>query len=274
MTSAPNEDGDETTVPTTKKPRLSLLATVTPTMGRVTVAKYRPGKTAPVTPGFRNVVIHTSGTPLGGDLSPYVLRNESGCLLENVWQFSKIYARVAAQTIKLSRFHPDVTIWTHGTEQHIGADGKSIEPAYWAWRRKGMANAQAVRYPNGFHGRHQVVASVWMVNGKLRWLDYIAARKHIYCGEYRRLAPLTPHFAQLRSLLLAGENLQIVEVDGPDPSLEYGPYARISAEAPGMPMDEATIRFLVNDAKKPFGHGFVIAALLLGGDAWLLPEEE
>jgi hypothetical protein len=106
--------------------------------------------------------------------------------------------------------------------------------------------------------------------------DYIAARKHIYCGEYRRLAPLTPHFARLRSLLLAGENLQIVEVDGPDPSLEYGPYARISADAdaPGMLMDEATIRFLINDAKKPFGHGFVIAALLLGGDAWLLPDDE
>jgi len=271
MTSAPNEN-DETTAPIAKRPRLALA--LTPAMGRVTVAKFRPGKAAPVTPGFRNVVIHTSGALLGGDLSPYVLRNERGCLLENVWQFSKIYARVAAQTIKLSRFHPDVTIWTHGAEQHIGADGKSIASAYWAWRRKGMANAHAVRYPNGFHGRHEAVASLWLVGGKLRWLDYIAARKHIYCGEYRRLAPLTPHFARLRSLLLAGENLQIVEVDGPDPSLEYGPYARISADAPGMLMDEATIRFLINDAKKPFGHGFVIAALLLGGDAWLLPDDE
>jgi hypothetical protein len=216
-------------------------------------------------------VIHTYGAPLGGDLSPYILRDERGQLLENVWQFAKIYTRVEAQCIKLSRFHPDVVVWRHGAEQHI-VDNDRVTPAYWAWRRKGMANERAVRYPNGFHGRRAAVASLWMVDGQLRWLDYIAARKYIYCGEYRRLAPQTPHFAQLRSLLHAGVNLQIVEVDGPDPSLDYGPYARISKDAPGMQMDEATIRFLLNDKTKPFGHGFVIAALLLGGADWLLPD--
>jgi hypothetical protein len=107
----------------------------------------------------------------------------------------------------------------------------------------------------------------------LRWLDYIAARKHIYCGEYKRLAPSTPHFIKLRALLVAGENLQIVEVDGPDPSLTYGPYASISSLEPGMLMDEATCRFLINDDRKPFGHGFVIAALLMGGADWMRPEE-
>ncbi len=67
----------------------------------------------------------------------------------------------------------------------------------------------------------------------------------------------------------AGRSIQIVEVDGPDPTLTYPPYDKISKEEPGMLMDEETIRLLVNDPKKPFGHGFVIAALLLDGQDWL-----
>jgi hypothetical protein len=119
-------------------------------------------------------------------------------------------------------------------KSNLHFSGGRTLPPYPHYSRGATLPGSANPNPNGFHGRHEAVASLWLVGGKLRWLDYIAARKHIYCGEYRRLAPLTPHFARLRSLLLAGENLQIVEVDGPDPSLEYGPYARISADAPGM----------------------------------------
>lgn len=258
----------------TKKRRQTTLTTSLRlgTRGLVTVARYYPGQPAPTTPGFRNIVIHTSKQLLGGDLSPYVLCNEKGQLLENIWQFAKIYRRVEAQRTKLSRFHPDKIIWTHDTEQHIVGED-TVTKEYWAWRRKGMANEYAVRYPNGFHGRHRAVASLWIVDGQLRWLDYISARKHIYCGEYIRLAPSTPHFQQLSAMLAAGENLQIVEVDGPDPTLEYGPYASINKEKPGMPMNESTCRFLIDDPQKPFGHGFVIAALLMGGADWMKPEE-
>lgn len=239
--------------------------------GKVCVAKYYPGKPLPQKPGYRVIHIHIDAVPLGGDLSPYVLRDEKGRLLENVWQFSKIYRRVKRQRIPKSRYHPNEIIWEHDEEQHIAEDGSATR-AYWAWRNKGQRNRYAVRYPVGFHERASCVASLWMVDGQLRWLDYIAARKHIYCGEYARLAPHTPHFKILSNLLDAGENLLIVEVDGPDPNLTYGPYANISPESPCMQMDEATCRFLVDDERKPFGHGFVIAALLLGGADWMKPE--
>lgn len=129
-----------------------------------------------------------------------------------------------------------------------------------------MNNGYAVRYPNGFHGRHNCLFSLTESNERL---DYIQARKRIYCGEYARLAPLTPHFKQLKTMLENGQNLQIVEVDGPDPALSYPPYDQISPASPGLVMTEATVRLLVNDPHKPFGHGFVIAALLLDGKNWI-----
>lgn len=239
-------------------------------LGRVKVAKYYPGKPMPKSPGYRNILIHTSATRLGGDLSPYILKDEHGRILENVWQFSKIYERVTVQRTRLSRFHPNKIIWQHGSEQHIG-DNKTILPAYWDWRRKGMANEFAVRYPNGFHGRTKCVSCLWRVDGKLEWLDYISARKHVYCGEYIRLAPHTKHFSELKKLLESGVNLQIVEVDGPDPNLDFGPYAKLSKDNPGLEIDEGVIRQLIDDPRKPFGHGYVIAALLLGGSEWMMP---
>jgi hypothetical protein len=231
--------------------------------GRVAVAKYYPGKPLPQTPGFRNVLIHTAPTGEGGPLSPYVLRDEYGHLLENVWQFSKVYREVDAQRVPLSRYQPDTIVWQHGHEKHVDvlANGEeTVTPAYWEWRLKGFRNAYAVRYPNGFNGRHKCLYCYW----KGERLDYIAARKLIYCGEYARLAPRTAAFQHLRQLLADGVNLQLIEVDGPDPTLTYPPYDQISRAAPGMLMTEETVRLLLNDARKPFGHGFVIAALLLG----------
>lgn len=231
--------------------------------GAVRVAKYYPGRSEPAAPeGYRNVLIHTSATGLGGPLSPYVLRDEEGCLLENVWQFSKLYGEVAAQRVSLG---PDHIIWEHPAEKHVNERTGEPTHAYWAWRAKGMNNRWAVRYPNGFEGRHSCLCSLW----RDEKLGYIDARKKIYCAEYARLAPPTYAFQTLRAMLDEGINLQLLEVDGPDPTLRYAPYDQISAEQPGLLITEATIRLLVNDGRKPFGHGYVIAALLLDGAEWM-----
>lgn len=238
--------------------------------GKVRVAKYYPGKPLPVTEGFTNVLIHTKGGPLGGDLSPYVLKDENGQLLENIWQFSKVYPSVQRQNQAVSRWMPDKINWVYPDEVHV--QNNEVLPAYWNWRKLGMKNQYAVRYPNGFHGRRQCVFSLWPSAddpNTYERLDYIQARKRIYCGEYARLAPLTPHFKKLSDMLKRGENIQIVEVDGPDPSLSYPPYDQISSSNPGLLITEETIRLLINDRNKPFGHGFVIAALLLGGQDWM-----
>lgn len=239
------------------------------TYGQVRVAKYYPALAQRQMPGFRNILIHTSGNNLGGDLSPYVLKDENGHLLENVWQFSKFYPRVKDQCAKKSRYRPTEIVWEHPAERHIGEDGEPND-LYWSWREKGMANEYAVRYPNGFHGRHQCICSLWPdEKGEYQRLDYIEARKKIYCGEYARLAPKTPHFQRLQKMVENGENIMILEVDGPALGLKFPPYDRLSDKEPGLLIDEEVIRMLINDKRKPFGHGYVIAALLLGGAKWM-----
>ena len=241
-----------------KKPR---------TQGRIYVAKYYPGRAMPKTADdtVTNILIHSSDKGIGGPLSPYHLRDESGNLLENIWQFAKVYPSVTKQRIPLGKYHPNTIVWEHDAELHVDPLTNQVLPAYWEWRRKGTSNKYAVRYPNGYQGRHKCAFSIW--NGDR--LDYIEARKRIYCGEYIRLAPKTASFQEIKSYVEAGRSIQIVEVDGPDPTLTYPPYDKISKEEPGMLMDEETIRLLINDPKKPFGHGFVIAALLLDGQDWL-----
>jgi hypothetical protein len=243
--------------------------------GKVLVAKYFPGKDVPAAPpGFVNALIHTSPSTLGGPLSPYLLKDEEGRILENVWQFSKFYAHVSKQRIPLSKYHKDTIVWEHPEEEHANIDTKRdglVIPndAYWAWREKGMRNKYAVRYPNGFEGRKQCICSIRVIDGQHIRLGYIEGRKQIYCAEYARLAPRTDAFKKLKTLLDNGTNLQIIEVDGPDPSLTFPPYDQISKDNPGLLITEETIRMLVNDERKPFGHGYVIAALLLGGEEWM-----
>jgi hypothetical protein len=255
--------------------------------GEVRVAKYYPGRAIPRMENFKTILIHTSPHDIGGPLSPYLLKNEEGQLLENVWQFSKLYPSISAQKIPLSRYHPNIIIWQHPQEDHI--EKKTNEPleAYWAWREKGMNNRYAVRYPNGFYGRKKCVCSIWrnasaasssdssssiVFDSSLasyQRLGYIDARKVIYCGEYIRLAPKTEAIKHLQSLHLHVQNLLIVEVDGPDPTLNYPPYNQISTQSPGLLISDETIRILVNDPRKPFGHGYVIASLILSGASWM-----
>lgn len=82
-----------------------------PERGQVMVAKYFPGKDVPpAPPGFVNALIHTSPNTLGGPLSPYLLKDEEGRILENVWQFSKFYGHVSKQRIPLSKHHKDTIV--------------------------------------------------------------------------------------------------------------------------------------------------------------------
>jgi hypothetical protein len=137
--------------------------------GRIYVAKYYLGKPLPQVPhaDCKNVLIHVKEA-----LSPYQIKNEAGQILENVWQFAKLYPRVSAQSIPMSRWQPDNIIWSHPAEVHW--DGNLTE-AYWEWRDKGMNNNYAVRYPNGYSGRTSCKCSIWGPDNKQ--LGYIEARK-------------------------------------------------------------------------------------------------
>lgn len=251
---------------------------------QVFVAKYIPGKPIPPSPSGRNILIHIDPKRLGGQLSPYQIKDENGCLLENIWQFSKVYARVDKQRTPKSRYQPQDIIWEHPSEQHVDPISNEILPDYWKWREKGTYNNYAVRYPNGFHGRTQCLYALWPIpendkttpyaaidpNGiKYMKLDYIQARKVIYCGLYARLSIQHPEFLKIKQMFNNGEHIQIVEVDGPKPEWYNNTPISDSFIRQSLIINKKTIEYLVNDPSHPFGHGYVIATLLMDGLSWI-----
>lgn len=248
--------------------------------GQIAVVKYSPKMSRPAIPDFRTVLVHSSATTLGGALSPFNLRDNNGFLLENVWQFSKVYERVAAQRTAKGRFQPGTIVWEHPAEVHLDSRGEPTD-AYWAWRRKGMNAGYAVRYPNGYNGRHACRCALWSEahdadpterRDDCARLYYLAARKAIYCSLFTRFAAPHPEFAKLLAMLRDGTNLLLAEVDGPAPdSSSKWPLSRVTRASPGLLIDKATVRALIDDASRPFGHGYAIAALLAcdGKDDWL-----
>ena len=100
-------------------------------------------------------------------------------------------------------------------------------------------------------------------------LNYVESRRAIYLPVYSKLLKDHPMFLSLRQRLKSGENLLIVEVDGPhQESLDY--YRKRYGVADDFIMDstvhvnENSMRILLNDTKHPFGHGYCLAMALLG----------
>jgi len=103
--------------------------------------------------GYTPVVVMTASSEYGS-LSPYQLKDSKGRLMENIWQFSKVYEKVPKSIQKYSRWNRKV-IWNHPAETHI-EDGE-LTDAYFKWREKGMYCKHAIRYPVGYHGIQQKI---------------------------------------------------------------------------------------------------------------------
>ncbi|KAH3742976.1 hypothetical protein Pelo_15632 [Pelomyxa schiedti] len=254
------QENESNTTTSTSVPR-----PISHTRGSIYVAKHNHKASTlppPPTPNCINVYIHTDESTFGGDLSPYHLRTREGFIIENVWQFSKLYPKVPAQNQPQYQGG-----WTHPQEVHCDPKTKKPTDAYWRWRHKGFMFPHAVRYPVGTEARAQCLCSIWPMDASAasdnQCLGYIEARKRIYCGLYAQCAPSAPSFAKMQRLLSDGTSIQIIEVDGPNPELQYAPYDRICRERPGLLMDAEVVNLLLHDKRNPFGHGFTIAALLI-----------
>jgi len=235
-------------------------------VGRCTYDKQ--GKISyPTYDGYTPVVVMMMSHSKYYPLSPYLLQNEHGHLMENIWQYSKIYPSIAASKQYYSRYNKTV-IWDHPKEDHF-TDGKPTE-AYWAWRKKGFNNKYPVRYPVGFTHRHECIGSIPEYDHSIM-LDYIQARKKIYIPVYCEMVKNAKYFAELQTRLSNGENLLIIEVDGPhQESLEY--YQEMYhvdndfIEDDSILITSENLTVLVNDDKHAFGHGYCLAMALLDMD--------
>ncbi len=195
--------------------------------------------------------------------SPYTLRarlNVSGgtgqvaAIMENIWQFAKIYPSVTKATnVRNGRWGG--MVWDHPAETRFTGDASrittmrqsellpNITDEYWAWRANGFANNQPVRYPlgGGKSGNAKCIGCLIMMKSadgehrggrgqgqrrrRYEWkvLDYITSRKALYVPLYCKLIRAHPKFHELRALAAKlGDKITIVDVDGPDQTqLDY-----------------------------------------------------
>jgi len=247
---------------------------------RVGTMTFAP-KRVPSFPGFTPIIVMTKTYGRWWPLSPYALKTKEGWIMENVWQFSKVYEKVPAVQIKQ---HPQAAVsWEWPAETHVDEAG-NILPAYWAWREAGFCHHTWVRYPVGKDYAKNCMYAMPNTSlpqsfpssspqpasggesGVVR-LNYVESRKAIYGAVYIELVKQHPMFKDLQDMLERGENLLIIEVDGPhEESLGY--YQQTYGVADDFIEDntmlatEANLHIMLNDTKHPFGHGYCLAAAL------------
>lgn len=214
------------------------------------VGKYNyKTKTYPILKGFHTIVIHTTGP-----LSPYVMKDSQGRIMENIWQFSKIWETVDQISQPISQYMSDKIRWQHTKETHFNG---IITPSYWKWRNKGMYHDKWVRYPNGFKNHKNVIGTV-TEDGEI--IDKFQARLEIYYKTYCEIAMTTKLYKDLQKMWDEGTNILIIEVDGPTYSDEY-PY---NQTVDGVLMISPEVLDALILGNQAFGHGYSLAGLLLG----------
>ena len=149
---------------------------------------------------------------------------------ENYWQYGKMWKK--AGHIKDRTDSEPTNEWfrfrKEGYEKNIGK--RRPFP-----KSKGYGNASTSRYNN-------------------KTYDYITSRKKIYVPIYANLIRNLPIMKELQKLINNGINILIIDGDGP-PKSTY---------PEGLPMNIENWNKMINDPIYPFGHGYIVAALLSG----------
>jgi len=135
------------------------------------------------------------------------------------------------------------------TAGHIGADGQPTE-AWFTFRRKVYASGKAKRRP--LPKRRYGLPTSSFYEGRVH--GYVESRKAIYVPRYAALVRQLPEFEYLKRAVDEGTEVLILDKDAPDKTAWPG----------GREMTPATWDEDINDASRPFGHGYVVAALLRG----------
>ncbi len=252
---------------------------------RVGTCSFNRGKR--IDPKYKNYtpIICLTKSSKYGSLGPYVLKDKKGRILENVWQFSKVYKKVPKSLQTYSRFDNTI-IWDWPEEIHVD-NKEELTDKYFEWRKKGMDSKYPIRYPVGIKYRQNCLYCLEENKkgdneggdnegdnkGRKRSvkdekLDYIQSRKKIYLKIYSKAVKKQEQFKELKERLIKGENLLIIEVDGPrQESIEY--YKDKYNVSDNFIVDNTikinkkNMKIMLNDIKHPFGHGYCLAMNLL-----------
>lgn len=213
-------------------------------------------KAQPVTAGYTNVLVHTNHA-----MSPYVLRDDQGHIMENAWQFSKLWPKTPNICTSVSRWSKREIRWAYNETVFVDEDHNPND-AYWAWRHEGMTWSRWVRYPVGYKHHNEALCSIVGTPLHYEKLDYIQARKQIYYRLYRDAVVQTLAFKKLKQRFDTGESIQINEVDGPSHDPASPPFDQVIDGSLQIHAD--MLQRLIENPSQPFGHGYALAGALIG----------
>ncbi len=250
------------------------------------------------TPFHKNVLLHDSrwGSAPYKELCASRLRDLLGRSIANMWSFARVYPCAKARCVKLTRVAPPRVLWNYEAAQFVD-EGLNPKPDYWKWRRAGFRASYAVDDPAGY-GDAPCLYWLWplskvpievdishcaQIEGpsddddahgsateQYVKLDLLLARRVIYCELYRELCGRHPVLSTLRELYLSGRRIQLADPDGPRRHYGGRIYRRIKPGTSSMEVSLADIQTLLDDPKRPFGHAYAIAALLMDpSGAWI-----
>jgi len=214
-------------------------------IGKIRIRSFYKDSKIPVNTGYEPIQAWSGGTDPWRQLSPFLIgpvvtKEETAKNFENMWQARKVWEKI-------------------GSEVHVGPDGLPNE-AWKKWHDTLVSKKEAVRRPNGY----EKPLYAWWQGEKL---GIIEARKRIYIPFLQELYRAHPAYQQLLTKVRNGENIVILEPDGPPAGL----YPL------GLEMNlELLIKFqditewnqlpgAYTNSKKyvPYGHGYVIGLTIL-----------
>lgn len=150
-----------------------------------------------------------------GASNPSVFQN-----FENAWQFSKVYSSLG----------------------HLDAFG-NLTDKYRTWRRRGIIDTTAHRYPAGRNAVPQ-----FSVFGKRR-LSYITARKMLYVPYYMRHIKDVPMLDELRAEYRKGAKILLMDFDASEVQ------------------NKRDFQQNVDDPNRKLGHAYVLREAIIRDDS-------
>lgn len=210
------------------------------------VGQTRRGTTYPQAPGYTTIPAWSRGNGEYKELSPFYLgpiaeeNSPTANNFENFWQYSKVYASDISST---------------GT----------LLASWYTWQQEGFQQKSANRHPRP--GQKPLYL---LYQGQKH--DLLSARRNVYLLFYQRLARATPVYKKLLARLKNGENLLLIEPDGPNRLLFPAglPVTRDRLEKLLVVTTQGELHTLLGidpppDPQRyfPFGHGYALALALL-----------
>jgi hypothetical protein len=151
----------------------------------------------------------------------------SAKIFENRWQYGKLWP----------------------TAKHMNAD-QSPSAKWFEFRAKGYASNVPKRRPLPRKEFGNATSSYY--NGRLH--GYVESRKLVYVPEYADLIRGSAAIREMKKMLDDGTSILVLDNDAP-PKMAY---------REGREMNQALWDEMIENEALPFGHGYVVAALLDG----------